>query len=39
MKLQVFCFDLPHSDACFIKAYGPAHRGRLPVEGKCDAMG
>ena len=21
MKLQVFCFDLPQSDACFIKAY------------------
>ena len=21
MKLHVFCFDLPHSDACFIKAY------------------
>jgi len=20
MKLQVFCFDLPQSDACFIKA-------------------
>jgi transposase len=21
MKQRVFCFDLPHSDACFIKAY------------------
>jgi transposase len=21
MKLHVFCFDLPHSDACFLKAY------------------
>jgi transposase len=21
MKLHVFCFDLPQSDACFIKAY------------------
>jgi hypothetical protein len=21
MKLQVFCFDRPQSDACFIKAY------------------
>ncbi len=21
MKLHVFCFDLPHSDACFVKAY------------------
>jgi transposase len=25
MRLQVFCFDLPQSDACFIKAY-PALR-------------
>jgi transposase len=21
MKLHVFCFDLPHSDACFLKAF------------------
>ena len=21
MKLHVFCFDLPQSDACFVKAY------------------
>ena len=27
MKLHVFCFDLPHSDACFVKAY-PAETTR-----------
>ena len=27
MKLRVFCFDLPQSDACFIKAYPADHGG------------
>jgi len=27
MKLHVFCFDLPHSDACFIKAYAAETTG------------
>jgi transposase len=30
MKLHVFCFDLPQSDACFIKAYPAACPRRAP---------
>jgi transposase len=29
MKLHVFCFDLPQSDACFIKAYPAEDHGSL----------
>jgi transposase len=32
MKLHVFCFDLPHSDACFIKAY-PAETTEAFLDG------
>jgi transposase len=32
MKLHVFCFDLPHSDACFVKAY-PAETTEAFLDG------
>jgi hypothetical protein len=31
MKLHVFCFDLPQSDACFIKAYPAETTERTPI--------
>jgi transposase len=34
MKLHVFCFDLPQSDACFIKAY-PAETTEAACLGVC----
>jgi len=38
MKLHVFCFDLPHSDACFIKAY-PAETTEAFLDGHVSAFG
>ena len=37
MKLHVFCFDLPHSDACFIKAY-PAETTEAFLDGHVSAF-
>jgi transposase len=37
MKLYVFCFDLPHSDACFIKAY-PAETTEAFLDGHVSAF-
>jgi len=37
MKLHVFCFDLPHSDACFIKAY-PAETTEAFLDGHISAF-
>ncbi|HEY8006378.1 MAG TPA: IS21 family transposase [Methylocella sp.] len=37
MKLHIFCFDLPHSDACFIKAY-PAERTEAFLDGHVSAF-
>jgi transposase len=37
MKLHVFCFDLPHSDACFIKAY-PAESTEAFLDGHVSAF-
>jgi transposase len=31
MKLHVFCFVLPQSDACFIKAYPAETTERTPI--------
>jgi transposase len=36
MKLRVFCFDLPQSDACFIKAY-PAETTEAFLDGHVSA--
>jgi transposase len=36
-KLHVFCFDLPHSDACFIKAY-PAETTEAFLDGHVSAF-
>jgi transposase len=38
MKLHVFCFDLPHSDACFLKAY-PAETTEAFLDGHVSAFG
>jgi transposase len=38
MKLHVFCFDLPHSDACFIKAY-PSETTEAFLDGHVSAFG
>jgi transposase len=38
MKLHVFCFDLPHSGACFIKAY-PAETTEAFLDGRISAFG
>ena len=37
MKLHVFCFDLPQSDACFIKAY-PAETTEAILDGHVSAF-
>ena len=37
MKLHVFCFDLPQSDACFIKAY-PAETTKAFLDGHVSAF-
>jgi hypothetical protein len=37
MKLHVFCFDLPHSDACFVKAY-PAETTEVFLDGHVSAF-
>lgn len=37
MKLHIFCFDLPHSDACFIKAY-PAETTEAFLDGHVSAF-
>ena len=37
MKLHVFCFDLPHSDACFVKAY-PAETTEAFLDGHVSAF-
>jgi transposase len=37
MKLRVFCFDLPQSDACFIKAY-PAETTEAFLDGHVARM-
>jgi transposase len=37
MKLHVFCFDLPPSDACFIKAY-PAEATEAFLDGHISAL-
>ena len=37
MKLRVFCFDLPQSDACFIKAY-PAETTEAFLDGHVSAI-
>jgi transposase len=37
MKLHVFCFDLPHSDACFLKAY-PAETTEAFLDGHVSAF-
>src|SRR5271166_3040038 len=37
MKLHVFCFDLPQSDACFIKAY-PAETTEAFLDGHISAF-
>ena len=37
MKLHVFCFDLPQSDACFIKAY-PAETTEAFLDGHVSAF-
>ncbi|MGB6538143.1 MAG: IS21 family transposase [Xanthobacteraceae bacterium] len=37
MKLHVFCFDLPHSDACFVKAY-PAETTEAFLDGHISAF-
>src|ERR1700732_1243728 len=37
MKLHVFCFDLPHSDACFIKVY-PAETTEAFLDGHISAF-
>jgi transposase len=37
MKLHVFCFDLPQSDACFIKAY-PAEITEAFLDGHVSAF-
>jgi hypothetical protein len=37
IKLHVFCFDLPHSDACFIKAY-PAETTEAFLDGHVSAF-
>jgi transposase len=37
MKLRVFCFDLPQSDACFIKAY-PAETTEAFLDGHVSAF-
>jgi hypothetical protein len=37
MKLHVFCFDLPHSDACFVKAY-PAETTEAFLDGHVPAF-
>ena len=37
MNLHVFCFDLPHSDACFIKAY-PAETTEAFLDGHISAF-
>jgi transposase len=37
MKLHVFCFDLPHSDACFIKTY-PAETTDAFLDGHVAAF-
>jgi transposase len=37
MKLHVFCFDLPQSDACFIKAY-PAETTEAFLDGHVSAL-
>jgi transposase len=37
MKLHVFCFELPHSDACFIKAY-PAETTEAFLDGHISAF-
>jgi transposase len=36
--IHVFCFDLPHSDACFVKAY-PAERTEAFLDGHNAAFG
>jgi transposase len=36
-KLHVFCFDLPHSDACFLKAY-PAETTEAFLDGHVSAF-
>ena len=36
-KLHVFCFDLPHSDACFLKAY-PAESTEAFLDGHVSAF-
>jgi transposase len=37
MKLHVLCFDLPHSDACFVKAY-PAETTEAFLDGHVSAF-
>jgi IstB-like ATP binding protein len=37
-KIHLFCFDLPHSDACFVKAY-PAERIEAFLDGHNAAFG
>jgi transposase len=37
MKLHIFCFDLPPSDACFIKA-SPAERTEAFLDGHVSAF-
>jgi transposase len=37
MKLHVFCFDLPQSNACFIKAY-PAETTEAFLDGHVSAF-
>jgi transposase len=36
-KLHVFCFDLPQSDACFVKAY-PAETTEAFLDGHVSAF-
>jgi transposase len=38
MKLHVFCIDLPHSDACFTKAY-PSETTEAFLDGHVSAFG
>jgi transposase len=36
-KIHFFCFDLPHSDACFVKAY-PAETTEAFLDGHVSAF-
>jgi len=38
MKLHVFCFELPQSDACFLKSYAAETTGAF-LDGHVSAFG